>query len=686
MGYHPEAGFYEIRNIHGLSASNFTSFHRNPNMYLSTAVDIANDGLDRKIYIKHAAGAGAIESAILTDTTGFPLPVLVECAKNFGGEKEEPDDSPFNESYFPLSLGPAENKVFNILHLHQNWGDHALRQVSSIRFFQIYYHLSQGVTETTCFSLPTKFNDIPTGEARAYTLADYRPLSGQTWHGSPQHHHVALQGWLQYQDAEGHWRYPVYRGGEIYSAGPNLAWFTMNFISSDGKVDEQLEIFEMPQEDESRTHIRLRYTFKSDVEIGGDIHKNFRLLNSGSYIRKVNWKELAWTDPDGEVRTFPIRSGGEWTVTGEPLKPYNSFFCAYPHFDGNNGIVIRKISGRVNGDYFNRVGFSAIAHEDGKTELMLVPLIEGQTIREGSVIEIDCIMIPYGNEHSGWGTPYEESIRYGLNEAELGEYQEHGGLKNREEPVFGPRLEVFQGQKILDLPPVVRAKNNAATVRFSGGHERISLVATGFSHPRYPMLWDGQAFLDPQVRGHDGIQSFAAGDGTYGFVFTPRVRTTRVSGEWGNRPHTFHVTQAISEGEIREISSLNGRVRIEQYNSGKIEIQSPRIWYPARNEISEGPLNRALSESRVLETVPVMITGRARPGMIEVLAYSPDFALIKSDSEQAFELRMSGFYPGGLYSVDKDGKTTKHRSDVNGNLFLAIGPGVAETQITIQEK
>ena len=98
LGYQPADGFYLVKNIHGRSASGFTSFHLNPNMYLSTGISICNDQIARKIYIKHFSEAGSIESAVLTDSTGFPLPVPIECAKNFGGENEEPDETPFNES------------------------------------------------------------------------------------------------------------------------------------------------------------------------------------------------------------------------------------------------------------------------------------------------------------------------------------------------------------------------------------------------------------------------------------------------------------------------------------------------------------------------------------------------------------------------------------------------------------
>jgi len=678
-GYDAAKGFYKVKNITGLGASGFTSFYLNPNMYLSTGIRISNDELNRKVYFKHYSQAGAIETAILTDTTGFPLPVAVECAKNFGGEKEEPDDSPFSESYFALQLEPGERMAFNVLHLHMHWGNHAIRQVSSIRFFQIYYHLSQGVTETTCFSLPTKFGSLPSGEARAYTLADYRPLSGQTWHTSPQHHHVSLQGWLQYLDAGGNWRYPVYRNSRIFSAGPNLAWFTMDFVSSDGHVDQHLEIIEMPQDDESRTHIRLRYTFNEDVVVKGDMTRNMRLINKGSYIRRVHWKELAWTDPSGEIKTHPMDNSGQWSVTGKEIRPYNSFFCAYPHADGNDAIVIRKVSGNVNGESFNKIGASAIGHEDGKTELMIVPLLEGNTIRKGSVIELDCILIPYGNESSNWGVPFEESIRFGLNDSAYREYLDMSGAQEQEEPRFGPSLEASIGTKILDLPPFIRAENNMASLEFNGAHDRIALVASGFSHEKYPLLWEEKAFLDAQVRGHDGLQSFQNRDGTYGFVFTPRARTTRVSGEWGSKVHTYHITQAVSSTDIKSISNHNGRVRIEQYKAGAIELGSPRIWSPASNDYIQGTLFSSRSQARTIETVPITFPDIEYPETIEMLSYSPEGSGMVVTWPAGGVIHMDGLLPMGKYNVEIGGDISTESTDKYGKLVIHI-PGTEEPE------
>src|SRR5699024_949323 len=200
---------------------------------------------------------------------------------------------------------------------------------------------------------------------------------------------VALQGWLQYRDEKGCWRYPHYKGTTLLSVGPNLAWFILNYISSDGKIEQKLEFFEMPQDDESRTFMHCRYHFKESVTVQDDMVRNMRLINKGSYIRRVHWDKLSWRAPSGKIKTKKMTQDGQWSAEGIPIRPVNSFFCAYPHIDGNDGLVIRKVGGQVNGKSFKNVGLSAIGHPDGETELMLVPLIEGNTIEAGSRIELD---------------------------------------------------------------------------------------------------------------------------------------------------------------------------------------------------------------------------------------------------------------------------------------------------------
>jgi len=662
-GYDAGRGLYLI---HGIPMSGAHNFYENPRMYLTAEIEVIKNSLPRCVYFMHDSNAGAIQAAVLTDLHGFPLSLPIEVCKSWGGEMEEPVDPGFHESYFPLELNPNEKKHFRSLHLHKNWGDHNLRQVSSIRFYQIYYHLSQGLTETTCFTLPTKFSTIPTQELRCYNTCDVRPLSGKDSLYRPQHQHVALQGWLQYLDQNKCWQWPRYRGSTILSVGPNLAWLIMDYESSDGKVDETIETFEMPHEDEPRTFVRLRYDFKEDIIIGGDPLHNLRLLTCGSYIRHVNWKELAWIDESGDMQKRPIINDSTWSAEGIPIRSVNSFLAAYPHIDGNYAIVVRSFKGMVKGRPFNKLGFSAIGYEDNETELMLVPLIEGNTIDAGSWIELDCMLLPYGDDSSNHFVPYEESIRFGLNDREISEFLTVEQIKEMNMTVMGPHIEVAHGRRLIDLPPTIQTEDNWAEFTFKGVHDRNSFVVTGFKATKLPMLWHGSAFVDQQCLGGDGYQPFENSDGTYGFVFTHPTRTTRRSyvfiadgkGVWRTEQHHYYVTQAISDADIVAVNSRYvDEVELTIEGDGETVIDSPRIWCPSTNYLeSSRPINQARTRSGKVRTILVGLEGSYSYAELTVKNYSSDDFSMNIFADKDVTILCDGMTPGSYYEVKINGR------------------------------
>jgi len=682
QGYDAGRGLYIIRNTVGGSAQKgFEGFWNNPNMYLGSEIRLTNDRQPRRLYIMHEMPVGPVEAGILTDLHGFPLGIPVQACKNFGGEKEEPDDTGFSETYFPVEVAAGQTTEFRSLHLYQNWGNHTLRQVSSIRFFQIYYHLSQGVTETTCFSLPTKFGALPDGQRRAYTIADYRPLSGQTFIGQPQHHHVALQGWLQYLDENNLWQWPVYKGSTLLSVGPNLAWFIQEYESSDGKVSETVEVLEMPQDDELRTFVRIRYDFTQTVNIGGDPRHNLRLLNKGSYIRRVHWKQLSWLDRHGRIRTVPFSQDGQYSAEAIPIRPFNSFFCAYPHVEGNDSVVVRSFTGRVNGTDFDKLGFSAIGHKNNMTELMLVPLIEGNIIRAGSWMELDCILIPYGDDSSGYRIPWQESIRFGLNQSQLERLISPRGHKTPSITTFGPEVQVSNGRCLSHLPPVVRAEDNWAEFTLEGGHDRISLVAAGFRARKLPMLWEDDAYIDTQVRGGDGYQVFRNADGTYGFVFAPRTRTTRVSDNWKTTRHHYYVTQAVSQADIVRVNTPNAEVELVLEGEGQTVIDSPRIWCPATNYLKKSRrVNQARSTSLNLCTIPAALSGAFQTAEWTITTYDSTGFKMSISPDQAATIHCSSLTTEKNYEIRVNGKKTIQRTSPRGQLRIEV-PGGRRTTI-----
>lgn len=671
-GYDAASGLTTIHQAPGLQSFGFEGFYDNPNMRLTAGVQVANDGLPRTLMIRHDTPASVIESAILTDPLGFPLPIQVQSSKNFGGEMEEPVDEHFSESYFPIRLAADETVALDSVHLYEGWGRRRLRQISSIRFFCIYYHLSAGTTETTCFTLPMLFMNVGDGEPRTYGIADYRPLSGETWMGQPQHEHVALQGWLHYFDGE-EWRYPRYEGSTIMSAGPLLAWWRQFYRSSDDKVLITMEALEMPQDDETRTFVKLTYDFLEDVTIAGDTRTNLRLLNKGTYIRRVHWDTAAWIVPDGEVRTAPIEQNGEWSVLGEEIRSVNGFACTYPHVDGNDSVIVRRIDGTLNGEPFERLGFSLLGHPDNRTETILTPLMDGDTVQAGSHLELDLVLVPYGSDHSDWQVPYYEACRWGLGPTEASARLGEAGAAALEGDLFGPEVEVLHGQLMRTLPPMVRAESDWARLRFSGGHNAVALVVSGFEKPGVPLLWKGESYLDAHVRGGDWYTTFQDADGTHGYVLAPEVRTTRHGRKWGTMTHDFRVTQVRAEQGVSDVRLENAEVVIEAPAQGLIEVDSPRIWVPGTTTL--GDMNRTTAEASLMRTVPLTARSEGEGTRIAIQEWTSGLRRLTVSGDAPTALTFLHLARNAELSVTIDGIEATRTTDGMGGLVVQVPAG-----------
>ncbi|HEV3122827.1 MAG TPA: hypothetical protein VGY53_13025, partial [Isosphaeraceae bacterium] len=131
LGYDPPSGLYRMQSHARLSAFQFEAAYKNPVRRIESDLLVKNDQTPRTILVKCATGVGNLEAAVLADLHGFPLPDPAFVCKNFAGEREEPDDAAFGDSYFPLRFAPGEHLRVKVLHPFQDWGLHPLKQVSS---------------------------------------------------------------------------------------------------------------------------------------------------------------------------------------------------------------------------------------------------------------------------------------------------------------------------------------------------------------------------------------------------------------------------------------------------------------------------------------------------------------------------------------------------------------------------
>ena len=153
--------------------------------------------------------------------------------------------------HLPLVIGGNETLRYTVAHLYQNWGNHPLKQISSIQFFAPYYHLSTGCTETNCItSYYVHGKDLQ-------MLPDHRAMSAPLWVGDPQHTYAGNHSYLQYTDADGNYSATEDMVNILDAAGPTYADIELTYLSDDGKIKATYTHMEFPQVDENRAYYEM---------------------------------------------------------------------------------------------------------------------------------------------------------------------------------------------------------------------------------------------------------------------------------------------------------------------------------------------------------------------------------------------------------------------------------------------
>lgn len=491
-------------------------FYENPNHYETARFRLANGPSPRKVYVCHAThhSPGSVECGVVLDGDGNPLPLTVQTSKNFAGEKEEPfynpTDIPFSETFFPLHLAPGETREVTSLHLYQNWGNHPLKQFSSLGAWMDYYHSSTGVTETTCF-VPFKFGGLP-----GVAIADLRPMSQPMWDSQPQHDNVAGHRFLMVK-AEDDWHYAEYRGTEFRSTGPNWMDISLDYLLDDGRIRARLDSFELPQTDELRNFLRLRCEVLAPVRLA-NLATDFRLLDITSAIQRLHYKAVAWQSGPGRAEERELHAAEEVAVPGVPLGGKFPWAAVYGDKRGCNSFVVRSFRAWLGGEEH---GPAVVAHTTSQGDSHLALTIAGGAadLKPGDFVEAEFYIMPYGTDRNRYETPQADRVPFGED---------------------SPRVTaVLTGDKLSDFPCRVRAVADAAQFTVKGGAAVIPVIVQGltdYRRPRLDVLTDGKWEPVPQsVVGEDGTQVFIAEDGSFGCVFLVRTE----GGE-----HTYRLAKA----------------------------------------------------------------------------------------------------------------------------------------------
>ncbi len=573
LGWDPAAGLYRVSSIMDPRAYVFGSAFDVPNRRMEIQIAIKS-GLPRTLMIQSRSNSAILPATVLTDSNGFMLPTPVQSCKNFGGEGEEPDDSAYGDAYFPVSVQADREERFRIVHLFQRWGDHMLKQVTSIRFFHIYWHLSVGVSETTCFTIP----HFPLHGVYV-RIPDYRPYSGPFWVGQPQHSCLSWPGLLQYRAGKTPVRL-MYDETRFHSIAPNLARFTMFFHTSDGAATARAQVMEVPQDDELRTFLRIRYDWKRTVRVDGDARLQFRWLNIND---KRTPELLLWTDSGGKFQTRAVRADGKPMLLGAPLAA--KFAVAGSHNVPGRAmeryssfVLVRSFRARLGGRDIEQPHLSAEYDKQYGNYWFGAPGRDLE-LEPGDFIEADLMLMPSGEPTEPLLKPARERTRFGTQ---------------------GPAIEKVEiGRKMADFPATVAAEDDVARCTLSGGHNALPLIVTGLSASGTALLWENGMWMDPQSHGGDGVQVNPDGNGRYRWTFVIPLRH-------GMKPQ-LTVTRAECSTGIRRVRDLNGFPRLESDRKGTFRLRAPMLFAPGRNEVrKDSPIVRFEGEAESVRAVPVL--------------------------------------------------------------------------------
>jgi|GEM_PF-2173039 len=644
LGYDPVSGLYRMQAATNTPAFSFEAAYRVPSRRMVSGLAVTNDARQRQVVVQCATGVGNLPGAVLTDAAGFPLPVPVMVAKNFGGENEEPDDTGYGDAYFPLFLEPGEQRDIQVVPLLQTWGDHLLKQVSSIRFFMIYWHLSVGLSESTCFSMDSLGGDF------SYRIPDFRPLSGEFWPGQPQHGVGQFPGFLQYQP--GNRTRLIYERTAFESISPCLARFTMVYHTSDDAATATVAVMEAPHRDEMRTFLRLRYDWQKPVAVEGDARATFRWLNLHDRFRS---DRLLWLGPDGTVRQRPLRGEGrQTTLAGEELAADSPFVATDADCKGeqyNCLTLVRSFRARLGGR--DRTQTALSADFSGPRGFWLTVPEERLTLQAGDFIEAEVMLMPHGEPTLPELKPVRERERFGAGRV---------------------KVEVTTGTKLADFPVRVAAADEVARFSLEGGFDRMPIVVEGFRDWGVPLLWLGDLWQDQQQHGGDGYQVEPDGNGGYRFVFVYPIRTGQTL--------PFLVTRAQCSAGISRLADANGDIVLESPAEGDFRLKAPVLFGPGANRIGlASGLVEFSGRGRRVRAVPVSVAELPDgQGTVEIVSWSPAEAHVRTGGTP-MRLTFGRLPPRTACEVTLDARASTQTTDASGRLVVAVPKGTGAVRI-----
>ncbi len=402
------AGYDALRGIYKFSIEGFDGFsepaYAAVNKHFNVNFTITGDNNNRKIWAMTATTGGCLESAVLLDANEMLIPVPIQVGKNFQEENTRLfsiDDTPYGEAIFPMDIKANSSAEYTVVNAYQNWGKYPLKQISWIQFSTPYYHLSTGVTESTCI---TPMYSTKSNTRTFLTLPDFRPMSAPYWSNAPQHNTCGDHRWLLYTDSNGNFNGTENYNNVITSHGPTYAEIEMQNISDDGSISVTYTHMEMPQTDENRTYYQIKYEILKDVSFT-DFSRDFQFYSVESLDPTGLYQRVGYLDSNNscQVTTAQAKGSSAQYQLGS-YYPYFSFFdmdnATSEHNNGGYSNVAMLIcNSDLNSLVDNNAGvYPRFVVNDLGGKLSLSLNMGAITLTKGDSFTINAILLPWGSQ------------------------------------------------------------------------------------------------------------------------------------------------------------------------------------------------------------------------------------------------------------------------------------------------
>ena len=375
-----------------------------------------------------------------------------------------------------------------------------MKQISFIAFHIPYYHLSVGVTETNCITPYYVYGKD------GFVLPDFRSNSAPLWDNNrgTQHTSMGRNYFLQYKDADGNHIQTEYQVSDLVSTGPIYADVRTKYLSDDGKIKATYRHTEMAQTDENRTYYTIRLEVLDDVSFK-DFRNDFAFFTFDSF--NLQFARVGYLNENGEgvnekvdttVKTDRIvKLGKEY--------PYYDYFRANEKESVNFALIVRSSDITIGGQKYDGC-FVFRDKFDGAINTGSLSLdLDVVTLKKGDVLHIEIILMPWGYSTN-------------LDDANV--------TRVRKDSCIDPyKITVIEGEPYEDsVIPSLRAVNNSATFKISGGRSTAAVKIYGFTDYTKPTVTFKADGKDVDIElagpnGYDGYQVNYDKDGTYSFSF-----------------------------------------------------------------------------------------------------------------------------------------------------------------------